>query len=294
MEKIGVIFDTTSTLTVDEAKKKNVGLIPLNIIINGKEHKSTFEINNKDIYKAMEDKDVDIKTSLPLGIDVEKVFNEMFKKYDQVVFIGLSKKLSGTIDSIKNFIKDKEYKDRVFIYDSQLSAPWTYMLVDEIIDIVKKENNIDDVFKKIDKVKPWLVGYMSPESTYWFYKGGRITKVQYLISNLVKINPILTVEDGEINKKTVIKARNVEQAVSKMCDLIKHKVDKLRDKKIPFKFLTLKSGNKFANEMVIKNIKKFFNVEGKDIIETELSTEQTVHLGPNAFGVSIFVKLKDI
>lgn len=294
MGKIGLVIDSTSSIDLKEATKRGIGYIPLVISIDGVDKKSGVDITIDELYKRMENRDVKISTSLPLGKDIEKAFDNALLKYEKVIYIGLSKKFSGAHNAIVNFIKQDKYEGRVFVYDTKWSAPWTGLHLDEIIDLTKTEKNVEDIFKKLDLPLPWMIGYMSPKDTYWFYKGGRITRVQYLASNFLKVLPILTVKDGEIDQKSVIKMRTVKKTMIKMCELMNDKVDKLKEMKIPFTLLSLKSENVENNKLMIETIIEFFKVEKKDIISLELSTEQTAHLGPGSFGLSLFVPIKGL
>jgi len=295
MGKIGLVIDSTSSISYDEAKKRGIGYIPLIISINGEDKKSGVNITIPELYKLMENRDVKISTSLPLGKDIEKAFDDALKKYDKVIFIGLSKKLSGTYDAIVNFVNNQEkYKNKVFVYDTKWSAPWTGLHLNEVLEILEKESDIKKIFKKLDLPTPWMIGYMSPKDTYWFYKGGRITKAQYLASNFLKILPILTVIDGCIDQKSVVKMRTVKKSMIKMCEMMEDKVVKLKELKVPFTLLCLKSENEENNSLMVQTIVDFFKVSKKDIKLMELSTEQTAHLGPGSFGLSIFVPIKGL
>ena len=294
MGKIGIIIDSTSSLSYEEATKKGLGYIPLIITVNGIDKKSGIDIFNKDIYRFMDSKDVKISTSLPLGKDIEDAFDKTLKKYEKVIYIGLSKKFSGTFNAVSLIAKKSKYEGKVFVYESKWSAPWTGLYLDEIIDIVNNAKDVQSIFDKLDLPTKWMVGYMSPKDTYWFYKGGRITKTQYLASTLLKVFPILTVIDGKIDQDSVVKSRTVNKATLLMCDMMKDKVDKLKEMNIPFTLLSLESENKISNDILVKSVEDYFDIPKKDIISIELSTEQTAHLGPGAFGLSLFVPIKGL
>ena len=189
-KKIGLILDSTCGLTKKEIEKKGFGFIPLIITINNKEYKSGIDINAKEVLKKMSDRNVIVKTSLPNGADILKAFNFVLKKFDRAIYIGMSSKFSGTNNAVRIASNDEKYKEKIFVYDSEYSSPWTSLYINEFESILKKYDNIEKIFSILQKPNPFMVGFLSPGDIWWFYKGGRISKIQYLIGSLIKIKPI--------------------------------------------------------------------------------------------------------
>ncbi len=56
-------------------------------------------------------------------------WNELLKKYDGIVFIELSKGLSGQHENISTLAQGDEYKDKVFVIDTDgVSQLLVYMI----------------------------------------------------------------------------------------------------------------------------------------------------------------------
>ncbi len=296
MKKIGLIIDSSSGLTMAEANEKGHAFIPLQIAINGEVKKAGIDIEIDDLYEKMKDKKkVEIKTSLPLGSDIEQAFEWALERYEKAIYIGLSHKLSGTQNAVRNIssINDK-YKDNIFVYQSQFSSPWTKLYIDEIRDLLDKSESFEEVATKLDKANEHMYGLLSPGDIYWFYKGGRISKTAYMAGSLLKITPILTVEDGNINSDNVVKSRGIEKAMSKIIDIIKEKIVGLNEKGIPFTLLSMKSNNEEMNERMLVKIGEEPLLKGVPVLQSGLSLEQTAHMGPDSCGLALHVKLNDM
>lgn len=293
MEKIGLIFDSSCGKTKKEIESKGFGFIPLKITIDDKSYDAGININSNEVFEKMKNRSIKIKTSLPTGDSIISAFDKVLKNFERAIFIGISHKFSGTINAVKNIASDEKYKGKILIYDSLYSSPWIEAYMNDFEYLVKKYNDENEIFQILDKAMPYQIGLLSPGDIWWFYKGGRINKLQYIAGSLMKMNPILTVKDGEIKKDEIPKIRTKNKTIEKMCGMILEVVNEIKKKKYNFHFITLNSTVNEYPEKVIETVKRNFLVSKNKIFRFNLSSEQSAHMGPGSFGLAIFISLKE-
>ncbi len=296
MRKIGLIVDSASGISMLEANERGHGFIPLQILVNGKTHKAGVNIHTEQLYRNMEDKkNVEIKTSLPNGECIERAFEWALERYEKVIYVGISYKLSGTQNAVKTVANlEEKYKDRIYVYESTYSSPWLNLYLDEFEKILEQEDDFEKIAKILDKAHEYIYGLLAPGDIYWFYKGGRISKAAYMAGSLLKVSPILTIDDGTLDKDNIIKARGIEKAMDKMVDIIKEKTDLLTSQGIKYKLICMDSNVKEYTRGMISRINNKFGTHDEDITKVRISIEQTAHMGPGSCGVGIFVSLFDL
>lgn len=296
MKKIGLVFDSACGITKEEADALGVGFIPLNITINDKEHRAGIDVTREELYEIMSNRNTTIKTSSPTGENIQSALDDMLSKYEKVIYIGISHKWSGTQNAIKNVVDNFEkYKDKVFIYPSLYSSPWIGLFIKDALELIEEYENPEDFFEILDYASKYIVAYLCPGDIWWFYKGGRITKMQYYLGSIAKIYPILKMEDGAIDQNGAIKTRGIEKAMSKMIDGIKNDISKLNN--LPnnlYKIIALKTNDNSLLNKLINEIEIGLAIPREQIIVDQLSTEQIAHMGPNSFGLGLYVSLKNI
>lgn len=95
-----------------------------------------------------------------------------------------------------------------------------------VIDIIKKNNNTDDIVKLSQEVVKNTFSYFMVADLNYLYRGGRIGKAKALMGSVLRITPILGLmgddEDGQIIP--LGKGRTFKQVNSKIIDLIKAKM----------------------------------------------------------------------
>lgn len=295
MKKIGILFDSTCGYTYEQAKEIGIGFIPLIINVNGKDYEAGKDLHQEDLYALMENRDTVIKTSLPPNKLIEEAIEDSLKNYEQVVYVGMSYKLSGTNNAVRLFVEQNEkYKDRVKVFESEFSSPWMPLYAKELVDLVDKYEDADQLVTDLKKCHKYMTGYLSPGDIWWFYKGGRITKLQYMIGSIAKMTPVLKVADGEIKKDQTVKSRGQEKAMQKMVALVKEELEKLRLPKGFYKYVILNTGNEDLFRKSLEVMCPLLGIEEDEVIAPGLTSEQTAHMGPNSFGLTIYVSLKNI
>ena len=102
---IAVMTDTNSGLTPEQAKELGVYLLPMPILINGKEYYEHQTITPKEFYKEMQEK-ADISTAQPSPADLMDLWEEILKTHDEIVHIPMSSGLSGSCETAAGFAKE--------------------------------------------------------------------------------------------------------------------------------------------------------------------------------------------
>ncbi len=296
MRKIGLILDSASGLTLAEANERGHAFIPLQISINGDVKKAGETITLNELYASMEDKkNVEIKTSLPNGTDIEAAFEWILERYEKAIYIGISHKVSGTQNAVRNVASlEEKYKDRIYIYESEYGSPWLNVYLNDFEWVLEQYDDLDKIKEVLDLANPYLYALLAPGDIYWFYKGGRISKTAYMAGSLLKVVPILTWANGDLDKDNVVKSRGIDKAIVKMNEMIKEQTSELATNNVPFKLICLDSNEQKFTDGMAEALQETFGVTRDDLVITPLSSEQTAHMGPGSCGTAIYVSLKDL
>ncbi len=294
MRKLGLILDSSSAITELEARNKGHAFIPVQISINKKTYKSGVDIDDTKLYEAMKDKNVDLKTATACGEDIEKAFDDILTRFDKAVYIGLSAKMSGTNNAVKMVAETEKYKGKIFVYESEYSAPWLRAYLPCFEELLDRTDDINEIYEVLDLAKPYMIGMLTPGNIYWFYKGGRITKIQYMAGSLLKLLPILTIENGNMSKEKVEKVRGQTKAMNKIIENFKPIIENVKKLGMKFEIISIKSNIEQINTDFDKLISESYGVNQTDIIKDPISNEQIAHMGPGSFGMGIYVKLSEL
>ena len=171
------------------------------------------------------------KTSQPSPKDFLDAFTKQFEKFDKIICITLTSKLSGTYNSANQArgILSEEDQKRVFIVDS-LNASCGEGLSDlKAIDLIEQEKNIEEIVKELEKFVPQIRLYGMLEDVKWLEASGRIS---HILANWVRrmqkigVRPILGIKKGLV-KAIGIKAK-AKDILAALFHQLETKTEKLR------------------------------------------------------------------
>lgn len=283
-KKIGIVTDSSSGLTIkDFEEMKDIGFCPLLISFNEDE---TFEddprkFKEKDFIERITTKKELAKTSqTPLGKTAE-VWEQMLEKFEKIIFIPLSKGLSGQYNTAIMLAKEPNFKNKVFVFDSNGVSIINYLLVKKAYKMTQDNtNNVNTILSSLRKIRDNYIAFILPNDMSYLARGGRITKSAATLAKLLKIKPILSF-DGIIDKFDT--TRTWKKAVHKaLNEIIKfHKANK--------NSTTLYVIEGFVNPELFNETKNYITShEFKNVEYLKLSNVIAAHTGMNSFAFVSF------
>jgi len=117
MKKIAISSDSTLSIPQKVALENGFYVMPLNVIIDGREYHDDVDISKEELASFMRSGSR-ISTSMPTPIEIENHFNRIFDDgFDEIVHFTISSKLSSMF-SLFTVTSKELYGDKVIIIDS--------------------------------------------------------------------------------------------------------------------------------------------------------------------------------
>ncbi len=196
MYNIKVVSDSAVDCTVLQEKELNLEVVRLPINLDGVEYLEAVDISLEQFIKKMREGAV-VKTSQPTFAEITRAWDKALETADEVIYVPLSSKLSGSYASACMYAEE-EYKGKVTVLDlKQICYPQQQVCLD-IQECIKKGMSSSEI-KKLFEEKSELWAILIPEDISYLKRGGRISSAAAALANLLKIYPILKVEDGAID-----------------------------------------------------------------------------------------------
>lgn len=222
---VQILTDSTSCMDEGLRKKYGIRILSLSVSFEDESFKET-EISNDVFYKKMEEKGIP-KSSQPSIDDMVKEMKSVVSTGDTLLCIFISSKMSGTY-STAHVARDmvlEEYKDaKIEILDSGDNCMQLGYAAVSAAKAAKEGKSLEEVklaAKENLKKSRFL---FIPENLVYLREGGRIGGASALIGNILKIIPILIVENGvtTVYGKVRTKKKAVTTMLNKMLEDIKN------------------------------------------------------------------------
>lgn len=207
---VKILTDSTSYIDENIRRELDIQVASLNVII-GEKNIREIDIDNEVFYKEL--KQDEIPTSSQPSIDeMYQIMKSAVEQDDELVGIFLSSKMSGTYASAhiaKEMVMEQYPGGKIEIMDSESNSMQLGFAAIVAARLAKKGETLEQVkVAVIENIQRSRFVFL-PDNLEYLIKGGRIGGASALIGNLLKLIPILTVEDGEttVLKKVRTKAK---------------------------------------------------------------------------------------
>jgi DegV family protein with EDD domain len=253
-------------------------MVPLNVVFDNTSYREEIDLSVGEFYQKMTTTSQLPTTSQPAIGEFVTLFEQLAKKgYKQVVTIHLSSKISGTYQSALTAGNMVEGID-VFGFDTEIScAPQGYYVI-EAAKMAKDGARAEAIVDKLTTMKETSRAYFMVDDLNHLRRGGRLSAAQLVVGNLLKIKPILHVEDGSI--VPFEKVRTEKKALTRILSLLEQDVQDGEEY-----IVTVIHANRLdAAEQLVETIKERFSNVTVDI--SYFGPVIGTHLGAGSLGVS--------
>lgn len=196
MENIKILTDSSVQLTDEEIKKYNIEIIPLTIQLEGEILGYSNMIDPMGYLTIMEKSDVLPTTSQPSVGAFQEKFEEMSQDGSDILFIGLSEQLSGTVNAAR--IASEMVDANITVVDSETLDRGLGIQVIGAAQFLEQGKNLSEIIDGLIELRPKIDTYVYIDQLDNLVKGGRVSTLSGKISHLLKIKVILEVKDGKL------------------------------------------------------------------------------------------------
>ena len=203
---VKVIVD--STVDLADSYRERIKIVPLTVRFGNEQYLDRVELGARDFYEKLVTSDVLPSTSQANYSDFERAFAEETRDGSELVVITLSSKLSGTYNSA--MIAADEYKDKVFVVDSQSVSIGAGILAEFAVELARAGLNARGIVKRLNVERENVKIIAMFDTLEYLKRGGRISATAAFAGSLLSLKPIITVKDGEIS--ILGKARGTKHA----------------------------------------------------------------------------------
>lgn len=280
---IKILVDSTCDLPDEIIKKYDIKVLPLRVLIEGKEYFDKKTIQVDEVYSAMR-KDIVPKTSMPRPKDIYDAFSEYCTEGYDFIYLAFSSALSGTYSLAKSIIE--EFKSQyprlnMEVIDSKGGSTATGLIALQAARLCEKgEQDFDGIVSKVKGLVSHVEHVFTISDLNWLIKGGRLSRTSGIIGNILDIKPILDVENGSMI--VIKKVRGMKKALNTMADILEERARNCKNQIIGISH----ADDIKTAEALMEIIKKRFGQT--EFIVNKIGSVLGSHLGIGGVGIFFF------
>jgi DegV family protein with EDD domain len=276
---VNIITDSTCDLSPEIVAEFGITIIPLSVILGGEVYRDGVDISQKELFALIEKHGELPKTSAPPVGE----FIKMFEQYDESLFIGISSKLSTTIQNAL-LAASSFPAGRARVVDSLNLSTGVGLLAIRAAELRDQGLSLEQIEGKLlDSVSKVRTSFVIDTMEY-LYKGGRCTALQAIAGSVLKIHPIIEAnQDGTLGVKE--KARGtLQKGHQMMLDDFESHLSELDRKRV---FVTHSFERNEDAQFLVDGVKRI--AAPTEVCITCAGSVISSHCGPRTAGILYFV-----
>ena len=272
-----IVTDSTVYLPQEILTRYDIRVVPLKVLFGKHVYKDGIDLTNEEFYQMLAEAPQLPTTSQPSAGEFEDVYAELTAQGHEIVSVHISGKLSGTVESAH--AAAKQLPDaQIHIVDSLSAAFGLAVMVIESAQAASEGYDSTHIVRRLEQMVRDLTMLFVVDTLEYLEKGGRIGTARAMLGTLLKIKPVLKLEDGLI--VPVSSVRTKRKAIMFMLDQIGETIG---DRRVHLAV---------AHAQVPEEMEELLDMveerlDYSDIFISEIGPVIGTHTGPGVLGVAV-------
>ena len=275
--KIGIVTDSTSDISSEQAIQNGIHVVPAILVINGRSLEDGRGISREELYRQLPAMKTVPTTAAPSTGSFQEVYEELFKEgTDQIFSIHVASTLSGIYNSA--VIAAEAFGNRIHVIDScHLTLGMGYQVL-AAAEAARSGKAIAEIKKTIEDIRKRIHLVAMLDSLEYVRRSGRVSWARSNLGNLLQIKPFLGINEGQVIRlgETRTRQKGIERLQKMLFDLG------------PLEQLAVLHTN--AEQDAIQFAGIFKDLVKQNPLIVNVTSVIGVHVGPNGLG---FVAVKN-
>ncbi|WP_426461617.1 DegV family protein [Mycoplasma hafezii] len=278
MKKLGIIIDSFSGLTEEQATKLGFKFLPLQVEIDGKVYEDGVADHLEVLHKLAQAKT--FLSSLPKIESIERTVKEAASEFENVLVITLNDSLSSTSRFIRNFA---ENYSNIHVISNHFSGIQVLNVAKYALRLAESGETVPNIIAQIEKINQDSYTLLVPKNMDYMIKGGRLTGIKKFIMTKITMVPVLAYDvNGQV--APVALKRTLKGAINKCVTKAKEYGETIKNPD----FNWMHGIDAEINELVLQDAA----ANGITLTnEQNTSSVIAIHTGPEAFSITVMPKL---
>lgn len=227
MRDFVIITDTCCDLPIEYIKEKNIPYISLTCQYNGREYSDDFgqTLTHKKFFNDLRNGTLPT-TSLANASSYYNMFEKIAKDKKDIIYIGVSSGLSGSINSAhiaKNMMLEKYSDVSIFIVDILTASLGQGLMIIKAIELQEAGKSSKEIVDYLENTKQNLNTYITVNDLSHLKRSGRISSGAAAVGIVLHIKPIICINrHGKV--MPVLKIKGRKKSINKLADICAERI----------------------------------------------------------------------
>lgn len=284
--KTAIVSDSNCGIAKSEAEKLGLFILPMPVCIENTFYYEGVDLDQKSFFNHLANHDK-IFTSQPAPADLLTMWEKVLDQgYDELVYIPMSSGLSGSFHTACQMAE--EFPEKVYVADTRRISVTQRHAIEDALYLVKHGYKAASIKEELEKNALNSIIFVGVDDLDYLKRGGRITSAAAAMASVLSIKPLLIIGGNKIDAYEKVRGRkNCEKRLLKA---IGESASRFKSQGYDIR---IGIAGSFLDEADLSDwygrAKEMF--PGEELLYEPLTCSISSHVGPNAFGMGVSVKI---
>jgi DegV family protein with EDD domain len=218
---IKIVTDSTAYLPEEMVQEHDIRVVPLYVHFGTDAFKEGVELSNEEFYQKLKEAPELPTTSQPSAGEFHEVFAPLIDAGHEIITLTISSKISGTWNSAmaaKGMLPDAP----ISVVDTFSTSVGLHLMVDAAVQAAAAGATRQEIVDQLEQIKEKMQIFFVVDTLEYLAKGGRIGNGKAFLGTLLKVKPILVLQEGAI--EPLEQVRSKRKATARMLELVEEYV----------------------------------------------------------------------
>lgn len=210
MGTIAIVTDSTSDLDPAVAAEQKITLVPAHVRFGDVDYKDGVDITSEQFYAMLTETKEMPQTSQPSVGEFVEVYQRLAQDHEHIVSLHVSGKLSGTVQSALTARQQMEGESScaIHVVDTLSASIGVAYMAQEAARLAAAGEEAASIAERIKHVAGLMHLAFTPDTLEFLRRGGRLGAASHLLGSLLRIKPVLILQDGAIEALDKVRTRS--------------------------------------------------------------------------------------
>jgi DAK2 domain fusion protein YloV len=197
-ENTALVLDSTSDAGSPQGLPANWRVVPLSVRLGDRSYLDYVEMPPEEFYRRLPLEAELPQTAAPAPGAFQTAFEEL-AGYSRIIVLPISSQVSATSRSAEIAARELDPSgERILVLETHAVSAATLLLADGLQRLLVRGVPENTLVTWFEEAKARLSLLFSVETLEFLRKGGRIGRAQAAVGGLLRVRPLLTLQDGEV------------------------------------------------------------------------------------------------
>ncbi len=205
--RVAIVTDSAADLPDAIAERHAIGVVPARVDLDGRDYLDKVGLSTHEFYRRMAQSRQLPRTSQPPPGDFMRQFELALAHHPQLVYVGLSRALSGTLQSGEHAAARTD-NGRVQVFDTFNVAAGEALLVWRATEMAEAGADATEILAELERLRPQTMFWAMTRDISHVVRGGRIPAWAAPLARLTALTPVARMRaDGTLGLSSALFAR---------------------------------------------------------------------------------------